>query len=209
MFTNRDIEAVIIANGDYPTAEYALQVVAQSPLVVCCDGGADEFIARGYTPDIIIGDGDSLSAKNRARFADIIRYEADQQTNDQTKAVKYLLAEGKTRIAIVGATGKRDDHTLGNIALLAEYRKMGADVRSYTDYGVFIPCSGEATFHCKKGAQVSIFNIDAKGLAAENLAYPLYDFTALWQGTLNEATAEQFTITANGDYIVYITYESK
>lgn len=60
MFTNRDIEAVIIANGDYPTAEYALQVVAQSPLVVCCDGGADEFIARGYTPDIIIGDGDSL-----------------------------------------------------------------------------------------------------------------------------------------------------
>ena len=109
MFTNRDIEAVIIANGDYPTAEYALQVVAQSPLVVCCDGGADEFIARGYTPDIIIGDGDSLSAKNRARFADIIRYEADQQTNDQTKAVKYLLAEGKTRIAIVGATGKRDD----------------------------------------------------------------------------------------------------
>ncbi len=209
MFTNRDIEAVIIANGDYPTAEYALQVVAQSPLVVCCDGGADEFIARGYTPDIIIGDGDSLSAKNRARFADIIRYEADQQTNDQTKAVKYLLAEGKTRIAIVGATGKRDDHTLGNIALLAEYRKMGADVRSYTDYGVFIPCSGEVTFHCKKGAQVSIFNIDAKGLAAENLAYPLYDFTALWQGTLNEATAEQFTVTANGDYIVYITYESK
>ena len=86
---------------------------------------------------------------------------------------------------------------------------MGADVRSYTDYGVFIPCSGEATFHCKKGAQVSIFNIDAKGLAAENLAYPLYDFTALWQGTLNEATAEQFTVTANGDYIVYITYESK
>lgn len=209
MFTNRDIEAVIIANGDYPTAEYALQVVAQSPLVVCCDGGADEFIARGYTPDIIIGDGDSLSAKNRARFADIIRYEADQQTNDQTKAVKYLLAEGKTRIAIVGATGKRDDHTLGNIALLAEYRKMGADVRSYTDYGVFIPCSGEATFHCKKGAQVSIFNIDAKGLAAENLAYPIYDFTALWQGTLNEALGEQFSITAAGRYIVYITYESK
>ena len=209
MFTNRDIEAVIIANGDYPTPEYALQVVAQSPLEVCSHGGADEFIARGYTPDIIIGDGDSLSAKNRARFADIIRYEADQQTNDQTKAVKYLLAEGKTRIAIVGATGKRDDHTLGNIALLAEYRKMGADVRSYTDYGVFIPCSGEATFHCKKGAQVSIFNIDAKGLAAENLAYPIYDFTALWQGTLNEALGEQFSITAAGRYIVYITYESK
>ena len=209
MLNNREIDAVIVANGDFPSHSKPLKVVADAPFTLCCDGGADEYIARGYAPDMIIGDGDSLSERNRARFADIIHYEADQQTNDQTKAVKYLLGQGKNRIAIVGATGKRDDHTLGNIALLAEYRKMGADVRSYTDYGVFIPCSGVASFHCKKGAQVSIFNIDAKGLAAKNLAYPLYDFTALWQGTLNEATAEQFTVTANGDYIVYITYESK
>ena len=209
MLTNKEIDAVIIANGDYPTAERALQVVAQSPLVVCCDGGADAFIAKGGTPDIIIGDGDSLSAENRARFAEIIRYEADQDTNDQTKAVKFLIAADKKRIAIVGATGKRDDHTLGNIALLAEYLHMDADVRSYTDYGVFIPCSGSATFNCKPRAQVSIFNIDAKGLTANGLAYPLYDFTALWQGTLNEATTDHFTISATGTYIVYITYESK
>lgn len=209
MLHDREIDAVIVANGDFPSHSKPLQVLAGSPFTLCCDGGADEYIARGYTPDIIIGDGDSLSAENRTRFADIIHYEADQESNDQTKAVRYLLSQGKKRIAIVGATGKRDDHTLGNIALLAEYRKMGADVRSYTDYGIFIPCSDKVTFHCKKGAQVSIFNIDAKGLTSENLAYPIYDFTALWQGTLNEATAEQFTINASGDYIVYITYESK
>ena len=29
--------------------------------MVCCDGGADEYIRRGHTPDVIIGDGDSLS----------------------------------------------------------------------------------------------------------------------------------------------------
>jgi len=209
MLHDRDIDAVIVANGDFPSHRKPLQVLADSPFTICCDGGADEYIARGYTPDIIIGDGDSLSAENRTRFADIIHYEADQETNDQTKAVRYLLSQGKKRIAIVGATGKRDDHTLGNIALLDEYLTMGADVRSYTDYGLFIPCSGKATFHCKRGAQISIFNINAKGLKSEGLAYPIYDFSALWQGTLNEALGEQFSITAAGRYIVYITYESK
>lgn len=209
MIDNRDIDAVILANGDYPTAPRPLDILHNSPLVVCCDGGADNYIAAEGVPDIIIGDGDSLSAENRARFSSIIIYQPDQQTNDQTKAVKYLLSKGMNRIAIVGATGKRDDHTLGNIALLAEYLTMGADVRSYTDYGVFIPCRGTNTFRCIEGAQVSIFNIDAQGFSSQNLAYPLYDFTALWQGTLNEATSDHFTITATGRYIVYITYQRK
>lgn len=209
MLSNKDIDAVIVANGDFPSAEIPLQILQRAQTVVCCDGGADEYIAKGYTPDIIIGDGDSLSAKNRERFADIIHYDPDQETNDQTKAVKFLLAKEVRRIAIVGATGKRDDHTLGNIALLAEYLSMGADVRSYTDYGVFIPCRDTNTFHCKAGAQVSIFNISAKNLTSEGLVYPIYDFTAWWQGTLNEAISEQFSISANGEYIVYITYERK
>lgn len=209
MLNNRELDAVIVANGDYPTAHRALQILEQGRLIVCCDGGADTYIEKGGVPDIIIGDGDSLSEANRARFAEIIRYEADQQTNDQTKAVKHLLDKGLHRIAIVAATGKRDDHTLGNIALLAEYLRWGAEVRSYTDYGVFIPCRGTTTLQCKPRAQVSIFNISALNLRAEGLAYPLYDFTALWQGTLNEATSDRFTIHAEGEYIVYVTYESK
>ena len=206
MLHDREIDAVIVANGDFPSHSKPLQVLAGSPFTLCCDGGADEYIARGYTPDMIIGDGDSLSAENRARFADIIHYEADQESNDQTKAVRYLLSQGKKRIAIVGATGKRDDHTLGNIALLAEYRKMGADVRSYTNYGVFIPCRGTRTFTSHAKQAVSIFNVSAKGLRSSGLEYPIYDFTALWQGTLNRSAGEQFTIEAEGDYIVFMTY---
>lgn len=209
MLSNRELDAVIVANGDYPTAPRALQILESAPLVICCDGGADTYIEKGGVPDIIIGDGDSLSEANRVRFAEIIRYEADQQTNDQTKAVKHLLDKGLHRIAIVAATGKRDDHTLGNIALLAEYLAWGADVRSYTDYGVFIPCRDTTTLHCTPRAQVSIFNISAHNLSSEGLAYPLYDFTALWQGTLNEATSDTFTIHAEGDYIVYVTYGRK
>ncbi|MBQ5911783.1 MAG: thiamine diphosphokinase, partial [Bacteroidaceae bacterium] len=65
----KEIDAVILANGDYPCAPVPLQVLAEAPFVVCCDGAANEHIARGFTPDVIIGDGDSLSEENKQRFA--------------------------------------------------------------------------------------------------------------------------------------------
>ena len=198
--------AVIIANGEYPTSPQALEVMRSAHYTVCCDGGADAYIERGGSPDAIVGDGDSLSEENRTRFASRIHYSADQQTNDQTKAVEYLLGMGYTDIAIVAATGKREDHTLGNIALLAEYMQRGVEVEMYTDYGVFIPCRDTRSFVSHKGQAVSIFNISAKGLRSIGLEYPIYDFTALWQGTLNRTTSEQFTIEAEGDYIVFMTY---
>ena len=195
----------MIANGEYPTRKEVLEIINAAPLTVCCDGAADDFIARGGVPDIIIGDMDSLSDENKARYSDIIIHNPDQETNDQTKAVQYLLSRGITRIAIVGATGRREDHTIANIALTAEYMAMGAEVVSYTDSGCFIPCRDNKTLQCTPNAQVSIFNINATALRSEGLDYPIYDFTALWQGTLNCCRSGEFTISAQGDYIVFIT----
>ena len=202
----KEIDAVILANGDYPSAPLPLQVLEKAPYVVCCDGGANEYIAKGHLPNAIIGDGDSLSEENRAKYVSIIHHNPDQETNDQTKAVQFLLAQGKKRIAIVGATGKREDHTIGNISLLMEYMRMGMDVRSYTDYGIFIPCKDTVTFRCRKGQQVSIFNFTARGMKSKGLAYPIYDFTSWWQGTLNRCTDTSFTIEAEGEYLVFLNY---
>ena len=199
-------EAVIVAGGDYPTSEQALQVLHNAPYVVCCDGAADRYIAAGKVPDAIVGDGDSISAYNRTKYATLLHIVAEQETNDQTKAVRFLLEQGKRRIAIVGATGRREDHTIGNISLLIEYARAGAQVRSFTDHGVFIPCNGDTTLKCRKGQQVSIFAITAKNLSAEGLLYPIYDFNNWWQGTLNECTGEQFTIYAEGEYLLFLNY---
>ena len=206
MNDSHQIEAVILANGDYPSNEKPLQILEEAPIVVCCDGGANEYIAKGHLPNIIIGDGDSLSEENRLKHASLLHHIPDQETNDQTKAVQYLLAQGKRKIAIVGATGKREDHTIGNVSLLMEYMRMGAVVRSYTDYGVFIPCKDTCTFNCRIGQQVSIFNFTARNLQSEGLAYPIYDFTSWWQGTLNECTDTKFTIKAEGEYLLFINY---
>ena len=199
-------KAVILANGEYPTHPTPLAKLMQARFVVCCDGGADQYIANGFTPDVIVGDGDSLSAENREKFANLIHYIPDQETNDQTKAVKYLLEQGHREIAIVGATGKREDHTIGNISLLIEYMRMGAQARIYTDYGVFIPCSGNQRFASHKGQQVSIFNFTAKNLSSNGLEYPIYTFTSWWQGTLNNSLGEEFSIEADGEYIIFLNY---
>ena len=200
-------EAVVVGGGDYPTHEKPLAMLHATPRVVCCDGAADEYISHGLTPWRIVGDGDSLSKEAKSRYADIIRINPDQETNDQTKAVEYLASKGIKEIAIVAATGRREDHTLGNISLLIEYLHKGLNVRIFTDYGMMVACRGNQSFKCPKGSAVSIFGFGTQGMQSEGLAYPIRDFTSWWQGTLNKTTQEVFYITCEGDYIVYIGYD--
>ena len=197
-------DAVILANGDYPTSSLPLEILSKTSFVVCCDGAVNEYIRRGGMPQAIIGDCDSLSEDIKASCSDIIHKIDEQEYNDLSKTIKFLASIGKRRIAIVGATGKREDHTLGNISLLIEYMRWGMDVTMYTDHGMFIPCHGERTFTSTSGQQVSIFSFGATGFHAEGLVYPLHDFNNWWQGTLNECTSDRFTIHTEGDYLVYI-----
>ena len=205
--TNDDkYDAVVLAAGDYPTATQPLEILRKAQYVACCDGAADNYISRGGIPDAIVGDGDSISIGNREKYANILHIVNEQESNDQTKAVRFLASQGKRKIAIIGATGRREDHTIGNISLLVEYARAGVEVHSYTNYGVFIPCSGTTTHKCHKGQQISIFSITAQSLNAEGLRYPIYDFTNWWQGTLNECTDNTFTIHAQGEYLLFFNY---
>ncbi len=199
-------QAVIVDAGTLPHNSIALQWLDRCGLTVCCDGAADGFISTGRIPWRIVGDCDSISQETRQRYAAILRPNPDQETNDQTKSVKYRAAKGIRRIVIIGATCRREDHTLGNISLLTEYLKHGIEARIYTDYGVFIPVSGGQRFVCPPGTQVSIFNFGATGMRAEGLRYPIRDFDSWWQGTLNETTDQEFAIYAEGICLVFINY---
>ena len=179
----KNIEAVILAGGDYPIAQTPLAILSSASYVVCCDGATNEYIARGNRPDAIVGDGDSISAANREKYASILHVINEQESNDQTKAVRFLMAQGKRRIAIVGATGRREDHTIGNVSLLVEYARMGAEVCSFTDYGVFVPCSDTTTHRCRKGQVLtSVQRMDRPWSAwLRNCACtPQRSFTTVW-----------------------------
>ncbi len=199
-------DIVILADGDYPSRGLAVEILASAPKVVCCDGAAREFVSRGGVPLAIVGDCDSLPDDLRERFADIVYPDPDQETNDLTKAVRFCLSRGMRNIVILGATGRREDHTLGNISLLIDYAREGATVRMITDNGVFEPIFGDTFRDSFAGQQVSIFTLSPQTLiTTDNLAYPLKDaqLTGWWQGTLNESLGSRFGVLTTGPAIIY------
>lgn len=200
------VEAIVLGAGDFPCHPLAVKMLENAPYLVCCDGAANALLHNGKQPDLIVGDGDSLLPEYKEQFADIIYSDSDQETNDQTKAVDLLVRKGFRRILILGATGRREDHTLGNICLLAEYQKKGVEVQMLTDYGLFLFCRGDACFRCYPEQAFSVFNISAENLLGRGLAFPLYKFTSWWQGTLNKATEKLVEIKSDGDYLVFLAH---
>jgi len=195
---------IIIANGNFPMHETPLSFIKRADFIVCCDGAANDFIAHGGVPDAIVGDCDSISEENKMRFNDIVFVDNDINTNDLTKSVTFCVNRGKTDIVILAATGKREDHTLGNISLLAEYMEM-ANVQMITDYGIFTPICAQTSFESFEGQQVSIFSIDHAPITTHNLKYPLHNaiLTNWWQGTLNESGGNSFSIDVKGKVVVF------
>jgi thiamine pyrophosphokinase len=116
--------------------------------------------------------------------------------------MEFCITKGRKNIIILGATGKREDHTLGNISLLWEYMEK-VNVQMVTDYGIFTPAYGNAAFECLPDEELSVFNFNCTRMEGEGLEYPLRSFTNWWQGTLNKALGDRFVIHANGKYAVF------
>lgn len=203
-------DAVILGAGDFPSNSVPLSVLRNARFLCCCDGAARSLAAKGFVPDAIVGDGDSLPQAFKDEYRDILHMEKEQDDNDLTKATRFCTALGHRRIAYIGATGRREDHTLGNISLMANYvLTFGIEPVMFTDYGVFLPCRGDVSLRSRPCQQVSVFNLNCKTLSSVGLKYPLYTVTEWWQGTLNEALGQQFSLRGDGAYMVYLTYDVK
>jgi thiamine pyrophosphokinase len=205
----RPFKTVILANGDFPKHELPLRFLRNANQIICCDGATQNLVDFGLTPDFIVGDLDSISEALKERFAAILCHSAEQETNDLTKAVRFCLDSEQNEITILGATGKREDHSLGNLSLLTDYAE-NAKVQMLTDYGVFVPLSETSILESYPGQQVSVFGITSEThVTFHNLAYPIKNrkLTSWWQGTLNEALLNCFTIEMNqGKLLVFRAY---
>jgi thiamine pyrophosphokinase len=200
---------VILANGRFPSAGIPLAYLNSAARIVCCDGSVAGLVEHGLDPWAIAGDLDSVPSDLREKYADRLFQSDDQETNDLTKAIRFCLGQGITDIVILGATGLREDHTLGNISLLADYAESLA-VKMITDYGIFIPVSSGSSVSCWPGQQVSVFAVD-KGtvISSKGLKYSLdkLELENWWMGTLNECTGNSFSLTFNeGRVLVFLEF---
>ena len=197
-------DVVILADGDFPVHAVPLSLLENAAHIVACDGAIAHLTAHEYQADIVaIGDGDSVPDGLRDRLIQV----DEQEDNDLTKATRYCLGQGWRRIAYVGATGKREDHTIGNISLIVRYfLEMGVEPLMVTDYGWFVVANGDSEFESFPGQQVSIFNVSCQNLTSEGLKWQSYPYRQFWQGTLNEAVSTVFRFHADGCYLVYRTF---
>lgn len=203
--------AVIVGNGQFPKKEYPLYLLESADYVVCCDGALDTYLRhfRNRTlrrPDVVIGDMDSLSKKTAAKFSDIAVRIEEQETNDQSKAFHYILEHfpDVDTIHILGATGKREDHTIGNLSLLMEYaRELGGQggaaggrevfVDIVSDWSSAFAITDTSDLNIGEGRSISIICPDnSLKIKSKGLVWPTDNvvFDNLWKATLNRAATD-------------------
>lgn len=200
---------VIIANGDFPSFAPAMTLLQKAQVIVCCDGAYDSFLQ--HQPEtqaelIVTGDGDSLSPEQLKACGHSFVHDASTEYNDLQKALKYCMKRHYDRVLLLGCEGKREDHFIANLSIMATYGEW-MDLAMLTRHGVFNILRETATLPSFPGQQVSVFSRDKDlPLTFDGLKYPVQErcFQHLWEGSLNEATREAFTIVLHGKGLVVV-----
>ncbi len=195
--TRTTAPVVILANGEFPQSESAQRFIVDAPALVCCDGAAEKAVAFGREPDWIVGDLDSVPEALKARFRERLVRVAEQETNDLDKAFRFCVERGWTELVVLGATGFRTDHALGNISRLVDFARVAPTIRLIDDFGVFQVALKSGTFATRPGEQISIFSFDpTQAITSQGLKYPLNRLRLpRWStATLNEALGDSFSL---------------
>ena len=221
--------AVIICNGEFPVKEYPLYLLRSADYIVCCDGAAVTYMrrcrrifGRVRLPDAIVGDMDSLPASFRKKFGNLVVPVSEQDYNDMNKAVRHVMShcKGLEAIHILGAGGKREDHTVGNLSYLMEYAmELGGLKEKKALGGLEIPSDGSAaapeidmvsdwttafavtdscSFFAGEGREISIFSPDSTlKITSEGLRWQTSGvvFDNWWKATLNIADSDEVRLT--------------
>lgn len=208
------MRVVILAAGDFPSkGSEGERLLKAADVVVACDSAALDYKRRFRRwPTVTLGDLDSLALycscpQEQPLPPPNLLHFPDQETNDLSKALAYVtslssVASAKEGLTIVGATGKREDHTIGNV-----YRALEAGVRIVSDYGEFIPVKGTCRVRAWKNQGVSIFAPDpATKMTSKGLVWNLdgVKFSNPYCATLNRAAAETIVVTSDRPAYLYL-----
>ncbi|MHC1737453.1 MAG: thiamine diphosphokinase [Ignavibacteriaceae bacterium] len=201
---------IIIGSGEIPAKKAVDFFVRKSghPVIISADGGTANALKLKLLPDFVIGDFDSVSEdqlKMLPKETKLIRIER-QSDSDIEKCIEYASSEGCSDFLLLGVTGKRIDHTLGNISILlrnSEVRKM----RIVTPDSVVEVIREKTEIATEPGERISLFSFNVKTeITTEGLLYPLKREKLIFgkrEGTSNEATGNIVVITAvKGDLLL-------
>lgn len=196
----------IVANGEVPSSELSIRLLRKMKRIICCDGALQKLLSVNIIPDVVVGDGDSLDREELSRHNIPCHADRSEEYNDLQKALKYCQANGYDDVLLLGCGGLREDHFIANLSILVMYSEKMRLVMQ-TEHGVFNVMRGTSMFRSVTGMQVSVFpsNLHTK-LSFSGLKYPVNNrsFKWLWEGSLNEAMGDAFTVEADDEEPVVV-----
>jgi len=173
------LQAIIFANGDFLPPPDLAERLASADLVIAADGGSQHCLALNLRPHVLIGDLDSIQpgvlADWEAQGVRVIQHPVDKDQTDLELALVYAKEAGATRIVVFGGLGKRWDHSIANLLLLANPQFDGIDiVFIHGDQNLFV-MKGKQRLSATLGHRVSLLPLsgDVKGVTTRGLKYSL------------------------------------
>ena len=195
---------IILANGQYPSHPAALNKLHTAGTIICTDGSTNILLENGLTPNVIIGDMDSTTV-GQDSFKGLYVKISDQDNTDLDKALEWCKVNSLSPLTVLGTSQLREDHTIGNLILLANYSEE-LDINFVTDYFTITCHHGKRLFTSFKQQLVSLLPVeDIKSITTEGLEFPLIDelFPLSSRGISNRATGHQFIISSSGKIWVF------
>jgi thiamine pyrophosphokinase len=200
--------ATIFAAGCY----YDYRKIVIGELVIAADGGYNYCKTKKILPDVIIGDFDSLS--DIPDGIKTVKLPVVKDITDTAAAVDY--AKDYDEIHIYGGTGGRVDHTLANIAIIAELSRQGKRAYLYDDGRIITAVTdGYISFNPPEHlpAIISVFSFSdiSEGVNEKGLRYALDDAvlrSGIPLGVSNEFTSETATVSVKQGTLIIVYDEN-
>jgi len=145
-------------------------------LIIAADKGYETLKRIGISPDLAVGDFDSLNMI--PEDVKVLRHPIEKDDTDTALAVEAGIGRGYRRFMIYGCTGGRPDHTYANMQMLSSMAKRGLKAYLFgSGYTVFALKDGKVTFSERKCGTVSVFSITDRsvGVWEKGLKYTLDD----------------------------------
>ena len=181
-------------------------------LVIAADGGLRYTDEQGITPDLIVGDFDSLGRVPEGE--NILCHPVEKDDTDTMLAVKLGLERGCKRFVLYGCTGGRPDHMYANLQTLLFIAERGA--RGYLVGEGWVSCAvcnGALEFPPNLSGTISVFcpNGAARGVTLSGLYYSLTDGTlesGFPLGVSNHFTEQRASVSVREGALLVMWEES-
>ena len=166
------MKALIFSGGDFTHLPDNIDI-NEYDITICCDAGFLSAKDSGITPDIFVGDFDSVP-EELVECPEIIKLYPVKDMTDTQEAIDIAISRGADFITILGALGGRVDHTLANIHLLKYAKQKGANAQILDVDTCIYPVTDTIKIPKKDGFCLSLLPLtDCKGVSVSGVFYPL------------------------------------